>query len=84
MSPERVSDELMTRQGRDLTTGFQGGELVGHIREYSDSVGIFLLESRRRHIYGDRQVIEMVSPAVILMPRPRRRYDRWRIITAAI
>ena len=48
------------RRAKDgnLRPVFQGGELVGHIREFSDTLGIFLLKSRRRHVYGDRQFIE--------------------------
>jgi hypothetical protein len=56
---DSLEDELM-RRAKDgtLRPVFQGGELVGHTREYSDTLGIFLLKSRRRQIYGDRQFIE--------------------------
>jgi hypothetical protein len=56
---DSLEDELM-RRAKDgtLRPVFQGGELVGHIREYSDTLGIFLRKSRRRQIYGDRQFIE--------------------------
>lgn len=33
---------------------YQSGELVGHVREYSDTLMIFLLKGRRREVYGDR------------------------------
>ena len=56
---DSLEDELMRRaKDGNLRPVFQGGELVGHVREYSDTLGIFLLKSRRRHIYGDRQIID--------------------------
>jgi len=53
----------LMRRAKDgtLRPVYQGGELVGHIREYSDTLGIFLLKSRRRHIYGERREIEHSS-----------------------
>ena len=33
---------------------YQKGELVGHVREFSDTLTIFLLKGRRPEIYGDR------------------------------
>lgn len=38
---------------------YQGGELVGHLQEYSDTLLIFMLKSRRRPIYGERLAIEI-------------------------
>lgn len=37
---------------------FQGGELVGHIQEYSDTLTIFLLKGRRPTVYRDQAVVE--------------------------
>lgn len=37
---------------------FQGGELVGHVQEYSDTLMIFLLKGTKPAKYGDRQQIE--------------------------
>ena len=56
---DSLEDELM-RRAKDgtLRPVYQGGELVGHVREYSDTLGIFLLKSRRRYIYGERREIE--------------------------
>ena len=34
-------------------TVFYGGEAVGSIRNYSDSLAMFLLRSRRPHVFGD-------------------------------
>jgi hypothetical protein len=33
---------------------YQGGELVGHVREYSDTLLIFLLKARKPEKYRDR------------------------------
>ena len=56
---DSLEDELM-RRAKDGTQRpvYQSSQLVGHIREYSDSLAMFLLKSRRRHIYGDRREIE--------------------------
>ena len=55
---------------------FQVGELVGHIREYSDTLGIFMVKSRRRHVYGDRQFIEqrisLEAKITAMSPEERR------------
>ena len=59
---DSLEDELM-RRAKDgtLRPVYQGGELVGHVREYSDTLGIFLLKSRRRHIYGDRRELDVTG-----------------------
>lgn len=36
---------------------FQGGRLVGTIREYSDTLMCLLLKGRKRRVYGDKQEI---------------------------
>jgi hypothetical protein len=38
---------------------YQGGELVGHKREFSDLLAIFLLKCHRREVYGDRSKAEI-------------------------
>ena len=74
---DSLEDELM-RRAKDgtLRPVFQGGELVGHIREYSDTLGIFMLKSRRRHVYGDRQFIEqrisLEAKITAMSPEERR------------
>lgn len=46
----------MIRRGRDGTQKpvYQGGALVGHIQEYSDTLLIFALKSRAPHKYRER------------------------------
>lgn len=46
--------ELMrrAREGTEKPV-FYGGETVGSIRSYSDSLAMFLLRSRRPHVFGD-------------------------------
>lgn len=46
--------ELMRRaiEGTEKPV-FYGGEPVGSIRSYSDSLAMFLLRSRRPHVFGD-------------------------------
>jgi hypothetical protein len=34
---------------------FQGGEEVGQVREYSDSLAMFVLKGRLPEVYRDRQ-----------------------------
>ena len=74
---DSLEDELM-RRAKDgtLRPVFQGGELVGQIREYSDTLGIFMLKSRRRQVYGDRQVVErrisLEAKITAMSPEERR------------
>ena len=42
---------------------FQGGQLVGHIQEYSDTLMIFLLKGAKPKKYMDRLVQEVSGPA---------------------
>jgi hypothetical protein len=44
------------RRARDGVTKpvFQGGQHVGDVQEYSDTLAIFLLKSHRRAVYGDK------------------------------
>lgn len=41
---------------------YQGGNLVGHIQRYSDTLTIFLLKARRPEKYRERQSIEHSGP----------------------
>lgn len=41
---------------------FQGGKRVGTVRDYSDTLLIFLLKSRRRQVYGDKSLHEISGP----------------------
>jgi hypothetical protein len=59
---ESATDNLAAEAYRRAYEGcekpvYQGGEKVGSIREYSDTLAIFLLKCHRREVYGDRQEI---------------------------
>jgi hypothetical protein len=56
---DRLEDEAMRRamHGTPEPVFYQGEE-CGQIRRYSDTLAIFMLKSRRRHIYGDQQTVE--------------------------
>jgi hypothetical protein len=49
-------EEEAVRRARDGTRKpvFQGGELVGHVQEYSDTLMIFLLKGAKPKKYNDR------------------------------
>lgn len=63
---------------------YHKGEVVGHVRKYSDTLLIFLLKAHRPHKYRDnykiehggqvevtateRFVVEVVAPSVLEMP----------------
>lgn len=61
---EEKSTESMEREAyRRAVEGtdkpvFQGKELVGHVREYSDTLLIFMLKSRRPERYRDNVKVE--------------------------
>ena len=65
---EERSTELLEREAfRRAAVGtlkpvFQGGERVGEIREYSDTLLIFLLKARRPDTYRENQRIEHTGP----------------------
>jgi len=50
-----LEDEAVRRavKGVDKPV-YQGGQMVGTVREYSDTLLIFLLKGRKREMYGDR------------------------------
>lgn len=41
---------------------YQQGVQVGSVREYSDTLAIFLAKSHRREVYGDKSQVEMSGP----------------------
>lgn len=44
---------------------YQGGELVGTVREFSDSLAALILKGRRSEIYGDKSKIEHSGGVVL-------------------
>lgn len=55
MATDSLEDEAVRRahEGLDKPV-YQGGKLVGHVREYSDTLLIFLLKARRPEKYRER------------------------------
>jgi len=53
---------------------YQGGELVGYVREYSDACLIFYLKGRRGDIFKERvdTTINTVQPVVVYVPENHR------------
>lgn len=74
-----ISTELMEEEARrravegTLRPVFQGGKLVGKVKEYSDTLLIFLLKARKPDKYRDRQSVEhsgsVVQTHVYLPPK---------------
>lgn len=60
---DALEDEAV-RRAKDgtLKPVYQGGILVGHVREYSDSLMQFLLKGRRREKFGDKSSVEHSGP----------------------
>lgn len=63
---EQSTDTLeaeAVRRARDGTDRpvYQSGELVGHVREYSDTLLIFLLKARRPQKYRDNARVEIAG-----------------------
>lgn len=56
---ERLEEEAIrrARDGVDKPV-FQGGQQVGAVREFSDTLLIFMLKARRPEVYRDRAAIE--------------------------
>lgn len=64
---EQSTDDLVGECYRRATRGcekpvFHQGEQCGAIREYSDTLAIFLLKSHRPSVYGDKSKIEHTGP----------------------
>jgi hypothetical protein len=57
-------EEEAVRRAKEGTTKpvFQGGQLVGHVQEYSDTLMIFLLKGAKPKKYMDRLVQEVSGP----------------------
>src|SRR6185437_13235217 len=56
---DESTDELVGEAYRRAREGverpvYQGGKLVGKVREFSDTLAIFLLKCHRRRVYGDK------------------------------
>jgi hypothetical protein len=64
---EQSTDDLVgeawrrARVGTDKPVFYQGDE-CGRIREYSDTLTIFLLKAHRPHVYGDKNKLEVSGP----------------------
>lgn len=55
---EALEDELMRRAKEGvLKPVFHKGEICGHVREYSDTLGIFLLKGAKPDKYADRKQV---------------------------
>lgn len=60
---ERTTEQMEREAIRRGMEGFekpvyQGKELVGHVREFSDTLLIFMLKSRRPEVYRERHTID--------------------------
>lgn len=59
LSMDKAEAELYRRAVEGTTRPvYQGGEMVGHLQEYSDTLLIFMLKSRRRATYGERLTVD--------------------------
>jgi hypothetical protein len=73
---QRLEDEAIRRatEGWEEPV-YQRGELVGHVRRYSDALLMFLLRGRRPEVYGERrQRVEVTGAGggpIELEGRPR-------------
>jgi hypothetical protein len=58
-------EEEAVRRAKDgtLKPVYQGGELVGHIQEYSDTLMIFLLKGAKPQKYMERRAVEASGPS---------------------
>jgi len=65
MGTDALEDEAIRRAyhgtGRPV---FQGKELVGHVRDYSDTLLIFMLKARRPNKYRDRAPMDQTLPGL--------------------
>jgi hypothetical protein len=79
---EESTDNLVGEAYRRAYQGtvkpvYQGGEHVGSVREYSDTLTIFLLKAHRRAVYGDKGQVDVTSggqpvQTVVYMPENGR------------
>jgi hypothetical protein len=66
---EESTDDLVGEAYRRAREGtlkpvYQGGVQVGEVREFSDTLAIFLLKAHRRHVYGDRLAADLTSGSI--------------------
>jgi hypothetical protein len=64
---EESTDALVGEMYRRAVHGtekpvFHMGEVCGAVREYSDTLAIFLAKSHRPSVYGDRSKVELSGP----------------------
>lgn len=78
---EQSTDALVGEAYRRALKGterpvFYQGDECGRIREYSDTLAIFLLKAHRRDVYGDRvrQDVDMTVEARIAIPDEDSRF----------
>ncbi len=65
MGADALEDEAMRRaiDGVEKPV-FRGGEVVGHVRDYSDSMLMFLLKSRKPEVFGGKGISEATESGV--------------------
>jgi hypothetical protein len=65
MGADALEDEAMRRaiDGVEKPV-FRGGEVVGHVRDYSDSMLMFLLKSRKPDVFGGKGGVDTVESGV--------------------
>jgi hypothetical protein len=67
---DALEDEIVRRAKKGVQRPvFYQGEVCGHVREFSDTLAMFILKSRRREVYGehlrtqnDNRNLEMLTP----------------------
>ena len=63
MGADMLEDEAVRRAKDGVERPvYQGGKLVGHVQEYSDTLLIFLLKGARPEKYRDRVQRELSGP----------------------
>ena len=79
MGADMLEDEAVRRAKDGVEKPiYQGGKLVGHVQEYSDTLLIFLLKGARPEKYRDRVQQELSGPGgqtiqlITSVPRPQR------------
>ena len=79
MGADTLEDEAVRRAKDGVEKPvYQGGKLVGHVQEYSDTLLIFLLKGARPEKYRDRVQQELSGPGgqtiqlITSVPRPQR------------
>ena len=76
---ENLEQELYRRAHSGcMKPVYQGGKLVGHIQEYSDTLGIFLLKARKPEKYRERTQLQLSGDEenpvqFVMLPAPKGR-----------